>query len=180
MYVPATGHVVGAVNANGVTPRMIPNPPPATGSSVDPAWLVGAALPMRVPVGAGEFAAVSLPAGELKVHRPDDVPRVFTEPLRYAVDLAGGTPQPALVRLPLWSSEVKFVETGLRVTVPEPVTEETQVLAWISDGEDTLDVARKIQAGETGTTIPVTVDSGPHAVLVQVAGWAGRLEKVVA
>lgn len=180
MYVPETGHVVGAVNANGVTPRMIPNPPPATGFSVDPTWLVGAALPMRVAVGPGELAAVSLSAGELKVHTPDDEPRVLIEPLRYAVELAGGTPQPSLVRLPAWSGSVEFVDTGLQVTVPETVTEETLVLAWISDGEDTLDVSRKIPAGGTGTTIPVTVDSGPHAVLVQVTGWASTLEKVTA
>jgi len=178
MYVPETGHVVGAVNANGVTPRTIPNP--ANGSSVDPAWLVGTALPMRVAVGPGEFAAVSLPAGELKVHTPDDQSDVFTNPLRYAVELAGTTPQPALVRLPLWSGGLEFVATGLRVEVPEPATKVTQVLAWISDGEDTLGVPWEIAVGAKETTIPMTVDSGPHAVLVQVAGWAGRLEKVTA
>jgi hypothetical protein len=147
---------------------------------VAPAWLVGDALPMRVPVGPGEFAAVSLPADGLRVHTPDDDPRVFSELLRYAVELVGTTPQPALVRLPLWSGGVEFVDNGLRVEVPEPAAEATTVLAWISDGDDTLEVSRDIAAGAKETTIPVTVASGPHAVLVQVAGWAGRLEEVTA
>lgn len=175
-YVPETGHVVGAVNANGVTPQLIDDP--TNGSSVDPAWLVGTALPMRVRVGPGEFEVVSLLADQLNVHAPDDDPRVFAELLRYAVELVGTTPQPALLRLPEWSGGVEFVANGLRVEVPEPATEPTLVLAWISDGEKTLKVSRDIAAGTKETTIPVTVDPGPHAVLVQAAGWAGRLEKV--
>jgi hypothetical protein len=176
MYVPATGHVVGAVNANGVTPQMTSDQPPA----VDPAWLVGTALPMRVAVGPGVFEEVSLPASELKVHTPDDQPDVFANPLRYAVELSGTTPQPVLVRLPEWSGGVEFVATGLHVTVPEPTTNDTPVVAWVSDGQDTREVPGVILKGASDTTLPVTVDSGPHAVLVQVAGWAGRLEKVTA
>ena len=180
MYVPETGHIVGAVNANGVTPQLIPNPPPATGFSVDPTWLVGTALPMRVAVGPGKLAPVSLPAGALKVHTPDDESGVLTDPLMYGVELVGTTPQPALVRLPSWSNRLEFVDAGLRVTVPDVTTEDTLVVAWISDGEDTQKVSGTISKGTSERTLLVTVASGPHGVLVLVAGLAGRLEEVSA
>jgi hypothetical protein len=54
----------------------------------------------------------------------------------------------------------------------------TPVVALVSDGTETLVLSASIAAGDTKVTLPVTVDDGPHGVLVLVAGWAGRLESV--
>lgn len=170
VYVHDTGHVVGAVNTNGGTP------PADVGS------LVGDALPMRVTLSTGKVVEILLPAGELRLHAPDDEPGVLTEPMAYAVEFEGTTPQPALVHLtPPWTDGLDFVDSHLRVRVP--IAEEveiTRVLGWVSDGQDTQADAANIAPGEKETTLRVTVSSGPHAVLVLAVGWPGRLEEVSA
>jgi hypothetical protein len=170
VYVPETGHVVGAVNTNG-------GAPPEDVSS-----LVGDALPMRVALGTGDIATILLPAGDLELHAPDDEPGVLTDPLAYAVEFEGTTPQPTLARLspPPWTDGLDFVDSHLKVTVPVAGSEITRVLGWVSDGEDTQAAVANIAAGSTETTLQVTVSDGPHAVLVLAAGWVGRLEEVSA
>jgi hypothetical protein len=176
VYVPDTGHVVGAVNAIGAAP------PAVVDSRVDPGWLVGAELPLRVSLGVGEIAVLPLLARDLAVHAADDEPGVFADPLAFGVEqVQTQPPKPALVRLASWSTALEFANGGLSVEVP--VADETQVtpvLALISEGQDTHVLAGEIAMGVKKVTLPVTVGSGPHGVLVLAAGWVGRLEKVEA
>jgi len=171
VYVPDTGHVVGAVNAIGAALPLADGVTP-----IDPALLVGDALPLRISLEPGEITTLSLSARELAVHLPDDEPGVLGDPLAFGVE--GTDPKPALVRLPTWDTQLSFTSAGLLVTVPVDASQDTPVLALVSEGQDTLVRPGTITAGSREVTLPVTVSAGQHGVLVLVAGWAGRLEEV--
>lgn len=166
VYVPRTGHVVGAVNASGGVPP----------GKDDVGALVGSALPMRVSVD-GEVVTLPLPVGQLALLKADDEPRVFDNPLRFGVEMAGDEPKPALVRLKPEIPELKLTVDSLVVTVQsaEPILN-TPVLALVSDGEEVHERPWTIPAGDDSADIPVTVSDGNHGVLVLVAGWVGVLK----
>jgi hypothetical protein len=156
VYESSTGVVVGAVKAIDV-------PVPAV------AALVGTALPVRV--GA---ATLSLPGRELAVHEADDQPEVFTDPLAYGVTRP---PKPALAKLPTLDPPT-FDGTGLLVALPGNPAQDTAVFALVSEGQGTLPVTGTITKDTDHVALPVTVSAGTHAVLLLVAGWAGRLDEV--
>jgi hypothetical protein len=163
VYVPNTGHVVGAVNASGgVAPT-------------DAAALVGDALPLRLSVD-GEVATLPLLTRQLALHQADDEPRVFEEPLGFGVEMAGEEPKPTLVRLKPELPELAFTTNSLVVTVQvaDP-TRDTPVLALIADGQDVHERPWAIPAGDDSVEIPVTVPDGTYVVLALVAGWTGVL-----
>ena len=176
VYAPETGHVVGAVDTLGAPPL----PPPDAAGTVDPSPFVGAALPLRVSVDAGERAIVSVPARELAAHGPDDEPAVLGDPFAFGVEQVDGRPpKPALVRLRTWSSGVSFTSEGLSVTVPTAdQVNVTHVVAFVGAGPETRTTSGDIKAGEKSVVLPIAVENGTHGVLVLVAGWAGRLEAV--
>ncbi len=172
VYVPDTGHVVGALSVTGAQgPDQV-------------ATLVGPALPLRVAIGDGETAVLSLRSGRLAAFTADDEPGVFADPLAFGVEQVVGVdqsvvPKPALLGLPALTALPTLDDTGLTVSVPNPDdTQDTSVLVLISDGQDTLVVPSAIARGNTSVTVPASVDSGPHGVLVLVAGWAGTLAAV--
>ncbi len=171
VYSTDTGNVVGAVNAIGGVP-------PA--GDTDVGALVGKELPLRVSLDTGKVATLAMPAGKLAFHTPDDEPAVLTDPLAFGVEqVPDQKPKPALVALNPWNTELKFDDTGLMVHLPMPdQTHDLAVLALISAGQDTVPRQGTIKAGGQDVTLPVTVDPGPHGVLVLVTGWAGRLESV--
>lgn len=172
VYVPDTGHVVGAVGVTG------------TPAPVEVTALVGPALPLRVTLGGGPAAVLTLRARQLAALAADDEPGAFTDPLAFGVEQVEGAgsvvvAKPALLRLATWSNQPAFDATGLSITVPvADATRDTPVLALVSDGAETRVLAGAIAEGQKSVTLPVSVDSGPHGVLVLVAGWAGRLEAV--
>jgi hypothetical protein len=175
VYTPDTGHVVGAIDSTGAPP--LPPADPTGAVAADP--LVGKALPLRVSVGAGEIATLSLPVRELAAHAPDDEPGVLAEPLSFGVEqVAGQPPKPALVPLLEWTGGLEFSQDGLKVTLPVAPTQDTQVVALVSDGDGTKTASGQLAAGTTLVELAVAVDSGVHGVLVLVAGWVGRLEAV--
>ncbi|VVJ18065.1 Uncharacterised protein [Amycolatopsis camponoti] len=161
VYETSTGVVVGAVKAIDV-------PVPAVDA------LVGAALPVRS--GA---ATMSLPARELAVHEADDQPEVFADPLAYGVTrLPDQPPKPALAKLAELPDPPAFDGTGLLVALPGNPAQDTTVFALVSEGPGTLLVTGTIAKDTDHVSLPVTVSAGPHAVLLLVAGWAGRLDEV--
>lgn len=172
VYVPDTGHVVGALGVTGEQ------------AQPDVATLVGPALPLRVPLGDGVTAEVLVRARDLAALAADDEPEVFTDPLVFGVEQVAGTgstvvPKPTLLRLRPWSDQLVFNGTGLVVTVPlADGTKDTPVVALVSVGGETQLLAAAIEKGKTSVTLPVTVDTGTYGVLVLVAGWVGRLEPV--
>ncbi|MGW0809029.1 hypothetical protein [Nonomuraea sp. NPDC002799] len=168
VYVPDTGHVVGAVSAIGA---VLP------GADAGVAALVGDALPLRVSAAEG---GLSLPARELAVHQPDDEPRVFADPLAYGVEqVPGQKPKPALVRLATWGEGVTLTATGLVITVPvKNTSQDTPVLALVAEGQDVHVLAGRIPAGQDTVVLPVTVDDGTYEVLALVTGWTGVLRAV--
>lgn len=172
VYVPDTGHVVGAL---GVTGESAPD---------DVGALVGSALPVRVAVDGAGTAVLPLRARQLAALAADDEPGAFADPLAFGVDQVEGpdgtvVAKPALLRLAPWSTPLEFDANGLVVAVPVANTAaSTTVLALVAAGEETHLLAGTIAPGGTGVTLPVTVDTGAHGVLVLVAGWAGRLEPV--
>jgi hypothetical protein len=169
VYVPDTGHVVGAVNSIGAVP-------PA-----DVAALVGTHFPLRVALEAGEIATLDLPVRELAFHTPDDEPDVFVDPLAFGVELPPGPglpPKPALVDLTRATTPLTFGTDWLDVEIQTAAAVDLPVLALVSDGQDTRLLPGTIKEGEKKVTLTMTVDKGPHGVLVLVAGWVGRLEKV--
>lgn len=166
VYEAKTGGVVGAVRAIGV-------PVPSA------AALVGAALPVRLSLASGEVAVLSLPGGELAVHDADDQPAVFADPLAYGVTkVEDQPPKPALAKLAVLPDGPAFDNTGLVVGLPGDAAVGTPVFALVANGDETLPLSGTITAGTDHVALPVTVDKGKHAVLVLVAGWAGRLEEV--
>jgi hypothetical protein len=171
VYVPETGHVVGAVDSIGATP----SPPPP--DNADPAPLVGAALPLRVSL---DTAAVSLPARELAAHSPDDEPDVLTGPLAFGVEqVPGQQPKPALVLLREWTAVLTLNDQGLSVTIPTADDVNiTHVVAFVTEGQDTRMTSGDIKVGATNVVLPVAVADGSHGVLVLVTGWAGQLAAV--
>jgi hypothetical protein len=165
VYVPETGHVVGALNATGA-----PAPP-------DVGALVGAALPMRISVG-GDVTTLPLRANLLALHKADDEPGVFADPMAFGVEqVSGADPKPTLVELlSAEELELTFTTNSLVVTVPVPnASQDSAVLALISDGQDTHVRLGEIPAEGDSVELPVTVPNGTHGVLVLVAGWAGVL-----
>jgi len=176
VYVPDTGHVVGALSATGATMPTGPTGHTDAGSLLGS--LVGDALPVRVSLGEGEVAELALRAGQLAVLAADDEPAVFADPLAYGVEsVPDAPPKPALLRLASWSTGLTLTTERLVVTVPVAnQSQTTKVLALVSDGQDTLVLAGEIPVQQDMVTLPVTVRSGRHGVLVLVAGWAGRLE----
>ncbi|WP_199565678.1 hypothetical protein [Spongiactinospora rosea] len=171
VYVPDTGHVVGAVAATGAAPVDVE-------AGAEP--LVGAALPLRVPVGVGEIATLPLPARDLAVHEADDEPRVFAEPLGYGVrQVPGQRPRPALVRLRTSDQDLSFTASGLVITLTATsVSEDTPVLALVAEGTDVHVLAGRIPAGRDTVTLPVSVPSGTYGVLALVTGWTAALRAV--
>jgi hypothetical protein len=171
VYLPDTGHVVGAVSAIGAVPP---------GDDAGPAPLVGDALPLRVSVGAGEVASLGLPARELAVHEADDEPRVFADPLAFGVEqVPGQKPKPALVRLAALAEDPTFTADGLVIRVPVAnASQDTPVLALVAEGHDIHVLAGRIAAGEESVELPVTVPVGTHGVLALVTGWSGVLRAV--
>ncbi|WP_290061266.1 hypothetical protein [Amycolatopsis solani] len=166
VYESSTGTVVGAVKAIGT-------PVPAA------AALVGDALPVRLSLQSGEVVTLALAGRELAVHEADDQPAVFVEPLAYGVTLVSGQPvKPALAKLADLPDAPVFDPTGLLVKLPGPATEDTAVFALVSEGPDTLPVTGKVKKDADHVSLPLTVGAGAHAVLLLVAGWAGRLEEV--
>ena len=172
VYVPDTGHVVGALGVTGAS------------APADVTALVGSALPLRVALGGGETAVLSLRDRQLLALAADDEPGAFADPLAFGVEQVVGAnsavvPKPALVRLAPWFTQLRFDADGLVITVPVAnTTGTTTVLALVSEGQETRVLAGAIEQGGRSVTLPVTVDGGPHGVLVLVAGWAGRLESV--
>ncbi|GAB3158835.1 hypothetical protein GCM10027258_70930 [Amycolatopsis stemonae] len=166
VYESSTGTLVGAVKAIDV-------PVPVA------AALVGDALPVRLPLSTGEVATLALPGGELAVHEADDQPAVFVEPLTYGVALQPNQqPKPTLVKLAKVTEPLKIDATGLVVKLPEKPAQDTAVFALVSDGTDTLPLRGTITKDNDHVALPVTVGPGAHAVLVLVAGRAGRLTEV--
>lgn len=161
VYVSDTGHVVGAVTASGAT---------APGDTVEA--VVGDALRLRVAVGT-QVTAFSLPAGELALLPADDEPGVFDNPLRYGVE----PPKPSLVSLKP-GVQLTLGADGLSVALPTPASRTTRVLALVSDGQEIHKFVDEIGTGQSTAVITVAVPDGTHAVLVLVAGWAGRLTTV--
>ena len=172
VYVPDTGHVVGAL---GVTGELAPD-------KVEP--LVGPALPLRVSLGDEGTAVLSLRARQLAALAADDESGVFADPMGFGVEQVENadqtlTPKPALVRLAAWDDALTLDDDGLVVQVrTADNVNVTPVVALVSDGAETLVLSASIAVGDTKVILPVTVDNGPHGVLVLVAGWAGRLESV--
>ncbi|MFI9455211.1 hypothetical protein [Amycolatopsis sp. NPDC052450] len=172
VYVPDTGHVVGAVGVTG------------TPAPVEVSALIGPALPLRVTLGAGKTAVLTLRDRQLTALAADDEPGAFTDPLAFGVEQVEGpgsvmVAKPALRQLRPWIDKFAFDAVGLTVTVPSADnTRDTPVMALVSDGAETRVLAGAIAEGQKSVTLPVSVDSGPHGVLVLVAGWAGRLEAV--
>ena len=162
VYESSTGTVVGAVKAIGT-------PAPAV------AALVGDALPVRLSIGTGEVSVLSLKGRELAVHEADDQPEVFDGPLAYGVTQPS---KPALAKLPELVDAPTFDEAGLLVKLPKNPAQDTAVFALVSEGEQTLPITGTITKDTDHVSIPVTVSAGAHAVLVLVAGWAGRLVEV--
>jgi hypothetical protein len=167
VYVKDTGHVVGAVRAIGATLPTV-------------AALVGDELPLRVSLGVGEIAGLTLKPGDLAVHEADDEPDVFVNPLAFGVEQGQDDqpPKPALVPLPKSNRPLKFENPGLTVAVDTEVNENTTVRVLISYGQVTNPLRGQINKDGKDTTLPTPVDDDPHGVLVLVPGWAGRLEKV--
>ncbi|MEV6875374.1 hypothetical protein [Amycolatopsis sp. NPDC051128] len=164
VYESSTGTVVGAVKAIGT-------PVPTADA------LVGDALPVRLSLGTGP-ATLSLPGRELAVHEADDQPEVFVEPLAYGVTRpAGQSPKPALAKLAELPAPT-FDNAGLLVALQEKTSQDTTVFALVSEGQETLPVHGVVKAGEDHLSLPVTVSAGAHAVLLLVAGRAGRLDEV--
>jgi hypothetical protein len=170
VYVPDTGHVVGAVNAVGVT-----LPGDAGAQS-----LTGRELRLRINIGAGEIATLPLAAGDLAVHAPDDQPSVFADPLAFGVEqVPGAKPKPALRELPSWKDpDLVFSTDSLVVTLPFEVTVQTPVLALVAVDQSVRVLPGSIQAGGESIQLGVTVTAGFYGVLVLVAGLAGVLTKV--
>jgi hypothetical protein len=183
VYVPDTGHVVGAL---GVTGELAPD---------QVAALVGPALPLRVPLGGDETAVLMLRDRQLSALAADDEPGVFADPLAFGVEQvenpdstvvatvsdvrSASSAKPALLRLASWTTTLTFDQDMLAVEVPvADATRDTPVVALVSDGAETRLLSGAIAAGQKTVNLPVTVDDGPHGVLVLVAGWAGRLESV--
>jgi hypothetical protein len=172
VYVPDTGHVVGAL---AVTGELAPD---------QVAALVGPALPLRVPLGADETAVLMLRDRQLAALAADDEPGVFADPLAFGVEQVENpdstvVAKPTLLRLASWTTTLEFDQDTLAVAVPVPdATRDTPVVALVSDGAETRVLSGAIAAGQKTVNLPVTVDDGPHGVLVLVAGWAGRLESV--
>lgn len=172
VYVPDTGHVAGAL---GVTGEAAPD---------DVAVLVGPALPLRVRLDDGETAVLTLRDRQLAALAADDEPGVFADPLAFGVDQVENpdstvVAKPGLLRLAPWSTTPTLDDDGLAIEVPVADQVKTvPVVALVSDGAETRLLTGAIPAGQRTVTLPVTVDSGPHAVLVLVAGWAGRLVSV--
>ncbi|MER5932594.1 hypothetical protein [Streptomyces sp. NPDC002054] len=171
VYVADTGHVVGALALTGA------------GAPPDVAALVGRALPMRVLLGGGRTATLPLKARELAVAAVDDEPAALADPLAFGVELTPeGKPKPTLLRLATWtgSDSIALATDGLTVTVQVAAARPAKVVALVSDDQDTRVLAGEIPAQQTQVKLPVTLEAGSaHGVLVLVAGWAGRLEKVV-
>ncbi|XVU28351.1 hypothetical protein ACQPZJ_15295 [Actinoplanes sp. CA-054009] len=163
VYTPETGHVLGAVTSIGAP------------ETADPATLAGAALPLRVSLGAAEPAVVSVPARELAAHVPDDEPAVLTDPLAFSVEKPGT----GLVRLRTWTEGLSFTPAGLSVKLPTTDNvNATHVVAFVTEGPETRTTSGDIKAGDDTVELPIAVANGPHAVLVLATGWAGRLEAV--
>ncbi|WP_410636486.1 hypothetical protein [Amycolatopsis sp. cmx-4-83] len=166
VYESSTGIVVGAVKAIGT---------PVPAADV----LVGAALPVRLSLKAGDLVTLSLGGRELAVHEADDQPAVFLDPLAYGVTRVSGQPaKPALKELAELKVPVEFDPTGLLVKLPGVADADTAVFALVSEGPDTLPVAGVVKKDDDHVSLPLTVSTGAHAVLVLVAGWAGRLVEV--
>nr|WP_052478154.1 hypothetical protein [Kibdelosporangium sp. MJ126-NF4]CEL16456.1 hypothetical protein [Kibdelosporangium sp. MJ126-NF4]CTQ90408.1 hypothetical protein [Kibdelosporangium sp. MJ126-NF4] len=165
VYVKEFNHVVGALSLTGASPP----------TSV--AALVGDELPLRLALDSGRSAALPLSESQLGVAAAADEPGVFTDALAFGVELDDTKkPKPVLVRLKAWQDALTLTAAGLAIKVPAPVGEVTKVLALISDGQDIHTLVGEIPAGTQDTTLPVAVGSGEHALLVLVAGFAGRLE----
>ncbi|WP_043622476.1 hypothetical protein [Nonomuraea candida] len=171
VYVPDTGHVVGAVSALGALPP---------GDDAGVAALVGDALPLRVPVAGGEVASLPLPARELAVHEAEDEPRVYAGPLAFGVEqVPGGRPKPALVQLATWAEGVTLTAGSLDIKVPVPdPSQDTPVLALLAEGQDVHVLAGRIAAGTDTVRLPVSVPAGTYGVLALVTGWTGVLRAV--
>ncbi|MEU6549145.1 hypothetical protein ABZ915_02515 [Streptomyces sp. NPDC046915] len=168
VYALDTGHVVGALALTGGT------------APVDPAALVGRALPVRVSLGAHGTATLPLDARNLAVAAVDDEPGVLAEPLAYGVDRGSdGKPKPTLLHLPSWTSGgLVLAKDVLKVTVPHAPTSTVKVVALISGAQDTHVLAGEIPAQQTELKLSVDLAAAAsYGVLVLVAGWAGLLER---
>jgi hypothetical protein len=178
VYGTETGHVLGAIGSTGAPPL----PPPDPSNLVPAGSLVGTVLPLRVSLGAGQPAVVSVRATDLAAHAPDDEPDVLTEPLAFGVEqVAGQQPKPALKPLLPWADGLEFRDGGLSVTLPPPPPDQvnvTHVVAYVTDGQDTRRFSGDIGAGGSTVVLPVAAEVGPHGVLVLVTGYAARLEAV--
>ncbi|PPK67141.1 hypothetical protein V5P93_003478 [Actinokineospora auranticolor] len=165
-YVRATGHVVGAVGAVGATP------------SADVAALVGSELGLRVSLSPTEVVELTLDAKDMDSHTVDDEPKVFDDPLVYAVEqVPNADPKPALARL---RTGVTVAFTADRLVVTVPVADPVKAIAVVAlvSGDSILQHST-IPAGKTSADFAATVPSGQsRGVLALVAGWAGVLEAV--
>ena len=181
VYVPDTGHVVGALSATGAAPPATATLPDGSAGPIDPGGLVGAALPIRVTVAPGNIATIPLAAKGLAVHSADDEPGVFAEPLAFAVQtVAGAEPKPALAPLPELTAPA-FTKDGIEVTVPiANTTQVSKVIVYVADGQTIHSATAELAIRDTSVTLPVKVTAGDYGVLVLVSGWAGFLAKVTA
>jgi hypothetical protein len=163
VYVRETGHVVGGLAVTGVA------------APVDVPSLLGTGFPMRITFDSGEVATVTLQPNQLAAGAADDTPAVFADPLSFGVDTVDDKPKPVLVRLARWSEALLLTETTLTVKVPVAVAEDTKVLVMI--GADLY--LGKISEDKDSTIFQMSLKRGEtHAVLVLVAGHAGRFEEL--
>jgi hypothetical protein len=170
VYAVDTGHVLGAVALTGAS------------APTDVAALVGSELPLRVSLGAVGTATLPVDARELAVAAVDDEPGALAQPLAFAVELGSDEkPKPKLLHLPSLTDDLKLETGGLTIKAPLPATATTRVVALVADNQVTHVLAGEIPAGRNDVTLPVTlVKNTAYGVLVLVAGWAGRLERVKA
>ncbi|MEV4319039.1 hypothetical protein [Actinocrispum sp. NPDC049592] len=162
-----TGHVVGAVAVTGGV------------AAVDVASLAGSSLPIRISIPTGETAVLPLSDRQLAAATVDDEPGVFDNAFGFGVETVDGKPKPTLARLASWTNEIKLDGTRLTVTVPlENTSRAAKVIALVAEGQTVHLLVGEIPVNEKTVSLPVTVDTGEHGVLVLVEGWAGRLDSV--
>jgi len=162
VHVPATGHVVGAITGTG-----LPDEPALTD-------LVGPdALVLHLRTGDNTVAELRLPVADLAVATVPDPLDALIAPMAYQLDKTG----PKLVRLSdslLASHPITLTKTALTVTVPAAAAKDTAFVAVLSP--DRLPLTGSLPKGETFVTLPTSLDSGRHAVLLLMAGQFGLLD----
>ncbi|GAA3818821.1 hypothetical protein ACFS5L_24620 [Streptomyces phyllanthi] len=168
VYADRTGHVLGALALTGAS------------APTDVAALVGPELPIRVSLGANRTAILPVDARELAAAAVDDEPGALAEPLAFGVERGSDKePKPTLLSLPQWTDGLALKPDDLTITLPLPTTASAPVVVLVADDQDTHVLVGEIPGGRTQVKLPVALTAGTtYGLLVLVAGWAGRLERV--